>query len=97
MRDQLRNLDFEDDETVAMALGAGGTFAFALGVVAGSRLLRLVGIGALVAGGGIYAREMLAERGEQIDAAESEIISELADLDPVARAQVLKDVAQSEL
>jgi prefoldin subunit 5 len=97
VRDQLRTLDFEDDETVAIALGAGGAFAFVLGVVAGSRLLRLVGIGAAVAGGSIYAREMLAARGERIDAAESEIRSELADLDPVARAQVLKDVAQSEL
>ena len=36
MRDQLRTLDFEDDETVAIALGAGGAFAFVLGVVAGS-------------------------------------------------------------
>jgi prefoldin subunit 5 len=97
VRDQLRTLDFEDDETVAIALGAVGAFAFVLGVVAGSRLLRLVGIGAAVAGGSIYAREMLDERGERIDAAESEIRSELADLDPVARAQVLKDVAQSEL
>ena len=97
MRDQLRTLDLEDDETVAMALGAGGAFAFLLGIVAGSRLLRLVGLGAVVAGGGIYAREMLAERGERIEAAESEVRSELADLDPVARAQVLKDIAQSEL
>jgi hypothetical protein len=97
VRDQLRTLDLEDDETVAIALGAGGAFAFGLGVIAGSRLLRLVGIGAVVAAGSIYAREMLAERDERIDAAESEVRSELADLDPVARAQVLKDIAQSEL
>lgn len=96
MSEPIRTLELED-ETLALALGAGGTLAFVLGVMVGSRLLRLAGIGTAVAGAGLYAREQLAERHERIDEAESEIRSELADLDPVARAQVLKDVAQSEL
>jgi hypothetical protein len=36
---------------------------------------------------------MLAERAERIEEAESRIRSELDDLDPVARAQVLEDVS----
>jgi hypothetical protein len=94
--EHIRTLELED-ETVALALAAGGTLAFVLGVIAGSRLLRLAGIGTAVAGAGLYARKQLAERSERMGEAESEIRSELADLDPVARAQVLKDVAQSEL
>jgi hypothetical protein len=57
----------------------------------------LLGLAAAVAGGGLFARVKLAERSEKIDEAESDIRSELDDLDPVARAQVLKGIVQSEL
>jgi hypothetical protein len=56
----------------------------------------MAGLGAALVGGGLYAREKLVERGEKISAAETSIRSELDDLDPVARAQVLKDLAESD-
>jgi hypothetical protein len=83
--------------TAAMAVAGGGVFAFVLGVILGSRLLRLLGIAAAVGGGGLYARARLAERREKIDEAETRIRSELDDLDPVARAQVLADMARSSI
>ncbi len=87
----------ERAETVALAVGGGGVATFALGVIVGSRLLRLLGLVAAFAGGGLYVRERLAERGEKIDEAESKVQSALDDLDPVARAQVLADIAKSQL
>ena len=92
-----RTLDLEDRETRALAVGAGGVAAFVLGWILGSGFLRLLGFSAVAVGGGLYAREKLVERSEKIDAAKESIRSELEDLDPVARAQVLKGVAQSEL
>ena len=92
-----RTLDLQDRETRAIAVGAGGIAALVLGWILGSGLLRLLGFTAVAVGGGLYARERLAERSEKIDAAKESIRSELDDLDPVARAQVLKGVAQSQL
>jgi hypothetical protein len=97
LSDRVRALDLDDRETAALAVGAGGVITLALGWFFHSGALRLLGLAAAVAGGGLYARTKLAERSEKIDAAESTIRSELDDLDPVARAQVLKDIAQSEL
>jgi hypothetical protein len=45
----------------------------------------------------VYARRKLEVRRAKIDVAESHIRSELDDLDPVARAQVLADMARSGL
>jgi hypothetical protein len=59
--------------------------------------LRILGFGSAVAGGVFYTRVKLAERNEKIDAAEDNVRSALDDLDPVARAQVLADVARSQL
>ena len=59
--------------------------------------LRILGLGSAAAGGVFYARVKLAERSEKIKAAESDVRSALDDLDPVARAQVLADVAKSQL
>jgi hypothetical protein len=84
-------------ETAALAVATGGVLALVVGWVLGSRVLRVLGLAAAVAGGGLYARIKLAERSEKIEVAESHILEELDELDPVARAQVLKGVVQSEL
>jgi hypothetical protein len=97
MDDQTSTLDRDDSETVALAVGAGGILALALGWILDSGLLRLLGLTAVLAGGGLYARRKVGERSEKIEEAESDIRSELDELDPIARAQVLKDIAQSEL
>ena len=55
----------------------------------------MLGLAAAVAGVGLFARAKLTERTEKIQAAESHIRSELDELDPVARAQVLKGLAHS--
>ena len=94
MSEPLSTLDTGNGQTVAVAVGAGGVLAFLLGCLLHSRLLRLFGVVAAGAGGVLYARERLAERSEKIDAAESSIRSTLDDLDPVARAQILIDLAK---
>ena len=76
-----------------VALAGGRILALAIGWIVKSRLLRLIGLLATVAGGGLYARTKIDERSEKIDAAETTIRSTLDDLDPVARAQVLIDLA----
>ena len=81
-------------ERAALAVGAGGIFAFLLSWIVHSKFLRLLGLGAAVAGGAFYAREKFAERAKRIDEAEESVRSAIDDLDPVARAQVLFDVAR---
>jgi hypothetical protein len=81
----------------AAVLGAGGVVVFLLGTARHSTLLRAVGLLATLAGCGLYARRKLEVRRARIDVAESHIRSELDDLDPVARAQVLADIARSGL
>jgi len=84
-------------DTPALALAGGGTLAFVVGIVNGSRLLRALGLLAVLAGGGLYASRKLEARSKRIGDAESTIRSELEDLDPVARAQILTDVAKDQL
>jgi hypothetical protein len=74
-----------------------GVLAFALGWIRGSRVLRALGLVLAGGGAGLYVRERIAERTEKIAAAQSHIRSELDDLDPVAKAQVLADIARSEM
>jgi hypothetical protein len=81
----------------AAVLGAGGVLVFLLGTARHSTLLRAAGFLAVLAGCGLYARRKLKVRRARIDVAESHIRSELDDLDPVARAQVLADIARSGL
>jgi hypothetical protein len=95
MSEPASTLESADRETLGLKVGAGGAVAFLAGLVFGSKLLRTAGLGAALVGGGLYAREKLAERGEKISAAETTIRSELEELDPVARAQVLKDLSES--
>jgi hypothetical protein len=81
----------------AAALWAGGVLVFLLGAARRSTLLRTAGLFATLTACGLYARRKLAVRRARIDVAESHIRSELDDLDPVARAQVLADIARSGL
>jgi len=81
----------------ALAVAGGGTLAFVAGIVSGSRLLRLLGLLGVLAGGGLYASRKLEARSKRIDDAAGTIRSELEDLDPVARAQVLTDIAKDQL
>jgi hypothetical protein len=81
----------------AAVLAAGGVLVFVLGTARRSTILRAAGIFATLAGGGLYARRKLKARKAKIEVAESHIRSELDDLDPVARAQVLADIARSGL
>jgi hypothetical protein len=84
----------ERDETSALALGAAGALVYAFGLAVDSRILRLLGLGSAGAGAALYARERLEERDQRIDAAEDSIRSTLDELDPVARAQIIKDLAK---
>jgi hypothetical protein len=90
----IRTFDFADGTNGALVVVGGGTLVFVLGWIRGSRLLRLLGLGGILAGAGVFARGKLAERSRKISAAESNIRSELDELDPVARAQVLADLAR---
>ena len=81
-------------ERTAMAVGAGGMLAFLLSWIVHSKILRVLGVGAAVTGGAFYAREKYSQRAKRIDEAEGAVRSALDDLDPVARAQVLIDVAR---
>jgi hypothetical protein len=96
MGDRVPTINVEDDETAALTVGAGGILAFVLGRILDSGLLRMLGLLALAAGAGLYARAKLTERTEKIETAESHIRSELDELDPMARAQVMKDLADSD-
>jgi hypothetical protein len=84
------------DDRSAVALGGGGMLLFLVGALIGSRLLRLLGIGAFLAGGALYGRALMAERNEKIDEASEAARSALDGLDPIARAQVLEDLAHPE-
>lgn len=77
-----------------VVFGAAGLIVFGVGQIVGSKTLRVVGLAGAVAGAALYARGRLDERGEKIDAAEESIRSTLDDLDPVARAQVMVDLAK---
>jgi hypothetical protein len=81
----------------AAVLAAGGVGVFVLGAARRSTLLRAAGLLATLGASGLYVRRKLEARRARIDVAESHIRSELDDLDPVARAQVLADIARSGL
>jgi hypothetical protein len=97
MSDRVPALAHGDDEVAYVAIGAAGLASFTLGLIADLRVLRALGLVGALAGGALLARSKLAARSEKIHAATNVIRTELDDLDPVARAQVLADIAQSEL
>src|SRR5262245_47022461 len=86
-----------EGDAPTLALAGFGTIAFVVGMIRGSWLLRLLGLAVAGAGWSLYARGKLAERSSRIDEASSTIRSELEDLDPVARAQVLTDIAKDQI
>jgi hypothetical protein len=92
--EQGRTLDLHDGETAGLAIVAGGVVVIVLGWIAHSRVLRVGGFLAAAAGSGLYARTKIAERSEKIDAAESHIRSELDDLDPIGKAEVIAKLTQ---
>jgi hypothetical protein len=81
------------DEKIALGVAGGGVLAMLASWPLRSRLLGTLGALAALAGGGLYAQSRLAERSERIDEAEAQVHSALEGLDPVARAQVLADLA----
>ena len=89
-------LDLDEGGNGAVAVAAGGILALALGWALDSGVLRVLGLGAAAVGGGLYVREKLAERDEKIHATEKQIRSELDELDPVARAQILDGLGRSD-
>jgi len=95
--DRYRTLEIEDEDVAFVAVGAAGLLVLVIGIATGSRFLRLLGFASAAAGSGLLVRRKLAERNEMIDSAKDTIRSELDDLDPVARAQVLADIARSQL
>ena len=82
--------------TIGLAVGTGGVVALVAGWRRNSPLLRAFGTTLALAGGGLYAHGKVAERDERIEATQSQIRSELDDLDPLARAEVLEGLARSE-
>jgi hypothetical protein len=75
----------------------GGVAGAALGALARSRVFGLIGLVASLTGIAILLRGRLDQREERILSAEERIRSELDGLDPIARARVLKDLANSQL
>src|SRR5262245_31638382 len=89
-----RTDDRRSARCAALTISGAGVAAFVAGFAFKSRALRIAGLAATAAGGAFYARERLAARGRRIAEAESSIRSTLDDLDPVAKAQVIKDMTQ---
>ena len=92
MTEQIDTPESKDREAVARRVAVGGVLAFGGGLILRSRLVSGLGVVATIAGAGLYARLKLAERHKKIEEAETDIRAELDKLDPVARAQVLKDI-----
>ena len=82
--------------TVGLAVGAGGVLALVVGWRRNFPVLSALGMTMALAGGGLYAHRKVAERDERIEEAQSQIRSELDELDPLARAQVLEGLARSD-
>jgi hypothetical protein len=96
---QARFVDKVDDSVVDSAIGlslmGAGLGTIVMNIVQGKRSIwgYLIGaafmmLGAAVLGGGAYSR-----RSGKISEAEEQVRMQLAGLDPIARAQILKDMA----
>jgi hypothetical protein len=91
--EQARALGLDEEQGV-LALGGAGVAAMCLSWPLHSRLLRLLGVLAMFGAGALYARGRMTERSERIEEAEAQVHDALDGLDPVARAQVLTDLAK---
>jgi hypothetical protein len=83
-------------ESPGVAIVGGGLLLFLLGLLLGRRSLRVLGVGAALAGGALVARDKFEVRTEKIDLATSTVRSALDDLDPIARAQVIDEIVRSD-
>jgi hypothetical protein len=82
-----------DDQRIGFAGIGVGAVLLVVGMLTGSRFLRVLGIVKVAAGAFWIARARLTQRAEEIERADANIRAELDDLDPVARAQVLAGLA----
>jgi hypothetical protein len=85
------------EATAAKAFAAGGVVVFAVGVLRRSSMLAMLGLAASGVGGAALARVKLAERAAKIREATDHVRADIEGLDPVARAQVLKDIAKDDI
>lgn len=89
-----------DDIAIAFGLSLLGT-GVALGITQAVRGRRrggsIVAFGLAAAGLYLAGRAALNQRSDRIFAAERRVTQELASLDPIAKARVLRDVAADEL
>jgi hypothetical protein len=85
------------EEAAAKAFAAGGAAMVAFGVLRRSPPLAMLGLAASGVGGAALARLKLAERASQIREATEHVRADIDGLDPVARAQVLKDIAKDDI
>ena len=92
MTEPIHTPESTNDEALARMVGVGGALVLGGGLILRSRLVCGLGLVATITGAGLYARVRLAERHKKIEEAETDIRAELDKLDPVARAQVLKDI-----
>ena len=95
------SLDSHKEELTWLLVGSGIVAALILLIRRHQRFIDwLIPLGLI--GGGVFfiqkeGRVMLRKRDDRIHIAEQNILAELDPLDPIAKAQVLKSVAESEL
>jgi hypothetical protein len=85
------------EAVAAKAFAAGGAAVFAVGVLRRSFPLAMLGLAASGVGGATLARLKLVERSSKIREATEHVRADIEGLDPVARAQVLKDIAKDDI
>jgi hypothetical protein len=90
---------FETTAQVGAGMMVTGIIGFVIGLVRGDRgaLTRTASTAILVFGFALTAGTMLLQRQVKIESAEDAVLAELERLDPIARAQVLKTVADEQL
>jgi uncharacterized membrane protein len=93
--EQLHAVDPRYSDNAALAIVGGGLLALAFGWMRHSWALRVFGFVAVASGSALYARKKYTERDEKVEAAKTTVHAALDDLDPVAKAQVLADLADS--
>lgn len=93
--DEVLGLDRAAQEELIWILVGVSTVGALIGLVARPRRILEWILPLGLAGGGLAL--LLTRRQTRIDAVEERVLAELADLDPLARAQVLKTIADHEI